>query len=125
MSKKTKRSAAKLEIDRWTIAILTAVVLAIVVPALVIWRRSARLERVRRAYDSVKIGDSRDAVAVAMGEPYKATECGPAPSADRKVEEEFRSKCAQQYRFLVLRTVYTISFDRNGNVIAKSDGAYP
>ena len=122
--KKPEKPVAKIEFDRFTVIAFTAIALAILVPGLVIWQRSARFERVKSAYDGIKVGDARETVTVAMGEPYTVGECKFAAVAHQKMEEELRSKCAQQYIFIVLRSVYTISFDRNGSVIAKSDAPY-
>jgi hypothetical protein len=122
--KRPQKPVPKIEFNRFTVIIFAAIALTLLVPGLVIWQRSARFERVKRAYDGIKLGDSREAVTVAMGEPYTSADCKFAPVAHQKMEEELRSKCAQQYTFIVLRSVYTISFDRNGSVIAKSDAPY-
>jgi hypothetical protein len=89
------------------------------------WSRRQRTERLERGYVGIKIGDSRDAVIAAMGQPHTVADCPSTPFADPKMEAEFRSKCYQQYRYILLVKVYTISFDRTGTVINKSDVVSP
>lgn len=89
------------------------------------WSRRQRNERLERGFAAIQIGDSRDAVVAAMGQPHSVEDCSFTPFSDPKLEAEFRSKCFQQYRYVVLMKVYTISFDRNRTVIAKSDVVSP
>lgn len=84
------------------------------------WSRHQKIERFRRAYEAVKVGDSREAVVTAMGEPQSVTDCPEGPFSDKKKEAEFRSKCFQQYKYVKWMAVYTISFDRSGAVFNKS-----
>ena len=87
--------------------------------------RNQRIERYRRAYAEIKLGDSRDAVIGGLGKPDEVTGCPYTPFADPKEETEFRSKCFQQYRYVLLMREYKISFDRNGAVIGKSASVSP
>lgn len=108
------------------IVVILALVLATIAYLVFITRsRNQRIERFRRAYEEIKVGDSRDAVVVAMGDPDEITGCPDTPFADRKRQAEFRSKCFQQYQYGVLMREYTISFDRNGTVINKSTAVSP
>ena len=84
------------------------------------WSRHQKIERFRRAYEAIKVGDSREAVVTEMGEPDAVTDCPEVPFSDKKKEAEFRSKCFQQYKYVRLMAVYTISFDRSGTVFNKS-----
>jgi hypothetical protein len=77
------------------------------------------------AYTAIKVGDSREAVVTAMGEPQAVTDCSYTPFADKKLEAEFRSKCVQEYEYVEFMARYTISFDRNGAVIHKSKAVSP
>ncbi len=104
------------------LALLVAVILYLVSSA---WSRRQRNERYERAFAAIKTGDSRDAVVAAMGNPHAVEDCPYTPFADKKMEAEFRSKCFQQYRYILLMKVYTISFDRTGTVINKSDVVSP
>ena len=85
-----------------------------------IWSRRQMTERYERGFATIQTGDSRDAVVAAMGEPHSVADCPFTPFADPKMEAEFRSKCFQQYRYVVFMKVYTISFDRTGAVIHKT-----
>jgi hypothetical protein len=87
--------------------------------------RSQRIQRYRHAYNGIKVGDLRDAVVAAMGEPQKVTSCPYTPFADPKQEAEFRSRCFQQYRYEFFMREYTISLDRNGVVIGKGTAVSP
>jgi hypothetical protein len=108
------------------IVVILAVALATIVYLVFITRsRNERFERFRRAYAEIKVGDSRNAVLVAMGEPHEVTDCPYTPFSDPKREAEFRSKCFQQYRYGLFMREYTISFDRNGTVINKSTAVSP
>lgn len=86
--------------------------------------RNQRIERYR-AYAEIKLGDSRDTVIGGLGKPDEVTGCPYTPFADPKEETEFRSKCFQQYRYVLLMREYKISFDRNGAVIGKSASVSP
>ena len=116
------KKKAQLMIIVLIIAIGIAAILCFV---LITWSRRQRIERYRRAYAEIKVGDSRDAVVAAMGEPHEVTDCPFTPFADPKLEAEFRSKCFQQYQYGELMVIYTISFDRNGAVINKSSVVSP
>ncbi|HEU4509679.1 MAG TPA: hypothetical protein VFR78_15670 [Pyrinomonadaceae bacterium] len=89
------------------------------------WSRRQRTERLDNGFAAIKAGDSRDAVVAAMGKPHSVEECPFTPFSDKKMEAEFRSKCSQQYKYVVFMKVYTISFDRDGTVIHKSDVVSP
>lgn len=89
------------------------------------WSRRQRTERYERGFQAIQIGDSRDAVVAAMGEPHSAEDCSSTPFADPGMGAEFRAKCFQQYRYVLLMKVYTISFDRNGAVINKTSAVSP
>ena len=89
------------------------------------WSRRQRNERFERGFTAIKTGDSRDAVVAAMGNPHAVEDCPTTPFSDKKMEAEFRSKCFQQYRYVLLMKVYTISFDRTGTVIYKSSVVSP
>ena len=86
---------------------------------------SLRTAAYERAYTAIRVGDSRDAVVAAMGEPQAVTDCSYNPFSDKKLEAEFRSKCFQQYEYVQLMARYTISFDGNGTVINKSTAVSP
>lgn len=108
------------------IVLILAVVLGAMVYLVFVTRsRSERIERLHRAYEGIKVGDSRDAVVAAMGKPDEVTGCPYTPFADPKREAEFRAKCFQQYRYGLLMREYTISFDRDGTVINKSTAVSP
>ena len=85
-------------------------------------RRSGSYER---AYTAIRVGDSRQAVVAAMGEPQMVKNCSYTPFSDEKLEAEFRSKCFQEYEYVELMARYTIAFDRNGAVIHKSMAVSP
>jgi len=89
------------------------------------WSRHQKIERFRRAYEAIKVGDSREAVVTEMGEPEAVTYCPEGPFADKKKEAEFRSKCFQQYEYVRWMAIYTISFDRSGAVFDKSKSVSP
>ena len=89
------------------------------------WSQRQRNERFERGFAAIKTGDSRDAVVAAMGNPHAVEDCPFTPFSDKKMEAEFRSKCFQQYRYVLLMKVYTISFDRTGTVIYKSSVVSP
>ena|SRR6266851_3826872 len=91
----------------------------------VIRSRRQRIDKYDRAYEGLKIGDSRAVVVSAMGEPHEVTGCPYTPFADPKEEAEFRSKCFQEYEYVELMVRYTISFDRSGAVIYKSKAVSP
>jgi preprotein translocase subunit YajC len=86
---------------------------------------SRRMGDYQRAYTAITVGDSREEVVAAMGEPQAVTDCSATPFADKKLEAEFRSKCFQQYEYVQLMARYTISFDGNGTVINKSKAVSP
>jgi hypothetical protein len=104
------------------LALAVAVILYLVSSS---WSRRQRTERLERGYVAIKLGDSRDAVIAAMGQPHDVADCPYTPFSDQKMEEEFRLKCFQQYRYIVLMKVYTISLDRTGTVINKTDVVSP
>jgi hypothetical protein len=104
------------------LALLVAVILYLVS---VTWSPRQRNERYERGFAAIKTGDSRDAVVAAMGNPHAVEDCPFTPFADKKMEAEFRSKCSQQYRYILLMKVYTISFDRTGAVINKTSVVSP
>ena len=89
------------------------------------WSRRQRNERFERGFAAINAGDSREAVVAAMGNPHAVEDCPYTPFTDKKIEAEFRSKCFQQYRYVLLMKVYTISFDRTGTVINKSSVVSP
>ena len=105
--------------------ILALVVTVILYAASTEWSRRQRNARLERGYAAIQAGDSRDAVVAAMGGPNRVEDCPFTPFADPKMEAEFRAKCFQQYRYVVLMKVYTISFDRSGAVIHKSSVVSP
>jgi hypothetical protein len=108
------------------IAVIVALALATIVYLVFMIRsRNQRIERYRRAYAQIKVGDSRNEVVTAMGEPHQVGDCPSTPFADPKLEAEFRSKCFQQFLYFSLMARYTISFDRNGAVINKSTAVSP
>ena len=86
---------------------------------------SRRMGDYDRAYTAITVGDSREEVVAAMGEPQAVTDCSYTPFADKKLDAEFRSKCFQQYEYVELMARYTISFDRNGMVFNKSTAVSP
>lgn len=104
------------------LALVVAVILYLVSST---WSRRQRNERYERGFAAIKAGDSRDAVIAAMGQPHAVEDCPFTPFADKKLEAEFRSRCSQQYRYILFMKVYTISFDRTGTVIDKSDVVSP
>ena len=113
----------------------TALVLTIVLLALALGTslclifisrsRNERAQAYLRAYEGIKVGDSRDAVVAAMGKPHQVTGCPYTSFDDPKRDAEFRSKCFQQYQYGFFMREYTISFDRNGTVINKSTAVSP
>ena len=108
------------------LVVITALALAMIVCLVFIARaRSERNQRYLRAYEEIKVGNSRDTVVAGMGEPHKVTDCPYTPFSDPKREAEFRAQCFQQYRYIFLMREYTISFDRNGAVIGKSTAVSP
>ena len=108
-----------------TIVILVLAVAAIVYLVFVMRGRDRGIERYRRAYAEIKIGDSRGAVVAAMGKPSEVTNCPYTPFNDPKQEAEFRAKCFQRYRYIYFLEEYTVSFDQNGAVIGKSTAVSP
>lgn len=86
------------------------------------WRSMGYYER---AYAAIKVGDSRDTVVAAMGEPQAVRDCSNTPFSDKQLEAEFRSKCFQQYEYVELMARYTISFDQTGAIIHKSKVVSP
>ena len=109
-------------VKRTQVLIVVTLALAGIIGYLVFlsWSRHQKIERFRRAYEAIKVGDSREAVVSGMGEPEAVTDCPEVPFSDKKKEAEFRSKCFQQYKYVRLMAVYTISFDRSGAVFNKS-----
>src|SRR5262249_43038897 len=108
------------------IAIILALALATIGYLVFLTRsRNQRIEKFHRAYEQIKVRDSRDAVVAAMGAPHSVRGCPYTPFTDTKKEAEFRSKCFQQYRYVFFLAEYTISFDREGMVINKSDAVSP
>ncbi len=105
------------------IIILGLAVAAMLYFAFQSWSR--RMGSYDRAYTAVKVGDSRETVVAAMGEPRAITNCSYTQFSDKKLEAEFRSKCFQEYEYVELMARYTISFDRNGAVIHKSMAVSP
>src|SRR6476620_3021275 len=80
------------------------------------WFRHQENERFRRAYEAIKVGDSRETVVTEMGKPEAVTDCPEGPFSDKKLEAEFHFKCVQQYKYVRWMAIYTISFDRSGSV---------
>ena len=108
------------------IVVILALAVATIMYLVFITRsRNENIERYRRAYAEIKVGDSRDAVVAAMGKPSQVTECPYTPFDDPKREAEFQSKCYQQYRYILMMREYIFSFDRNGALIGKSDAVSP
>jgi hypothetical protein len=111
---------------RILIVVILGLALATIMYLVFITRsRNQRIERYRRAYAEIKVGDSREAVTAAMGEPQAVTDCSYTPFSDKKLEAEFRSKCFQKCEYVEFMVRYTISFDRNGAVIYKSKAVSP
>ena len=84
------------------------------------WSRHQQIERFRRRYEAIKLGDSREAVLTEMGAPEAITDCPQRPFSDKQKEAEFQSKCFRQFKYVRWMAVYTISFDRSGAVFNKS-----
>jgi hypothetical protein len=82
------------------------------------------MEKFNRAYEAIKVGDSRNTVVAALGQPQEITNC-PSYASVPKVDEEFRSKCFQQYEYISFMARRTIYFDRNGVVIHKTVAVSP
>jgi hypothetical protein len=104
------------------LALISAAILYLV---LVTWSRYRKVERFTRAYEAIKIGDSREVVVAALGEPQSVTDCTKIAFSDQKREADFRAKCSQRYEYVSLMARYTISFDRNGAVFNKSEMVSP
>lgn len=62
------------EKTRLTVGVLLIVILALALAAVVYLgfrSRSQRIEKYHRAYEEIKVGDSRDVAVRAMGEPHE------------------------------------------------------
>jgi septation ring formation regulator EzrA len=70
------------------VVILALVLMTIVYLVLMTRSRSQRIERYRRAYAEIKLGDTRDVIG-GMGKPYEVTGCSYTPFADPNEEAEF------------------------------------
>jgi hypothetical protein len=88
-----------------------------------IWPR--KIDTYDRAYTAIRVGDSREEIVTAMGEPQTVTDCSNTPFSDKKLEAEYRSKCFQEYEYVELMARYKISFDQEGTVIHKSKAVSP
>jgi hypothetical protein len=110
----------KLKRAQLVVVILAVATAAILYCVYLAWSRNQKIERFRRAYETVRVGDWREAVVAAMGEPQAVTDCPGGPFSDKEKEAEFRSKCFQQFEYVRWMAIYTISFDRNGAVFNKS-----
>jgi hypothetical protein len=111
----------------WLVTIILAISIGITAVLYLVFitkARKQRFEKFARAYDAIKIGDSRDAVVAALGEPNEVTKC-PSYAGVPKMEKEFQSKCFQQYEYFSFMAQRTIYFDRNGAVIHKSMAVSP
>ena len=111
----------------WLVIIILAIAIGITAAlylVLITWSRKQSIEKFDRAYEAIKVGDPRDAVVAALGEPQKVTNCPPYAGVP-KMEAEFRSKCFQQYEYFSFMARRTIYFDRNGAVIGKSTAVSP
>jgi hypothetical protein len=107
-------------------AIIVTLVLVVAVTLYFVLRSWSRSRAsYDHAYEGIKVGDSRDVVVAAMGKPQAMTDCSYTPFSDKKLENEFRSKCFQEYEYVELMARYTISFDRNGAVINKTKAVSP
>jgi hypothetical protein len=84
-----------------------------------------RVERYDFGYSQIKVGDSKQSVTSLMGEPARVGRCGYTPFNDKKAEEQFRAKCAEQYTYEILLQDYVISFDKDGTVVGKSSATSP
>ena len=108
--------------------VLIIITLALAIAAIlyfVINSRARKMGSYDHAYTAIKVGDPREVVVAAMGEPRAVTDCSYASFSDKKLEAEFRAKCFQEYEYVEFMARYTISFDRNGAVIYKSKAVSP
>jgi hypothetical protein len=99
---------------------ITATVYLVVIT----WARRQSSENFDRAYEAIKVGDSRDAVVAALGKPDEVTNC-PTYAGAPKMNAEFRTKCFQQYEYFSFMARRTIYFDQNGVVINKTIAVSP
>jgi hypothetical protein len=106
------------------IAVLLAIAGLVYFVSVTLSRRQ-RIEKYNRAYNAIKVGDSRSLVVSTMGEPQSVTKCEYTPFSDEKAEDEFREKCVEQYKYIVLMKDYIISFDTHGAVVGKSTAVSP
>lgn len=107
------------------IVILMVVAVAI---AFVAWRVFLYRETVRKydlGYPQINLGDSKQVVLRLMGDPTKITDCQYAAFPDKKIEDEYRTKCKEQYRYEVFFKDYIISFDKQETVLAKNSAVSP
>lgn len=110
----------------WVVTIILVIIgiTATLYLVFITWSRKQSIEKFNRAYEAIKVGDSRDAVVAALGKPQEVTSCPPYTGVP-KMEAEFRSKCFQQYEYISLMARRTVYFDRNGAVIGKSTAVSP
>lgn len=111
----------------WLVAtvVMIAILLISSLAVGVIWSRKEKGERFNRAYEEIKVGDSRQVVVAALGEPSKITVCSYTPFNDPKKEAEFRAKCFQQFDYSSFMGRRSIYFDQSGLVIAKTSAVSP
>jgi len=86
--------------------------------------RQQRIEQFNHAYEAIRVGDSRESVVAALGQPHKITNC-PSYSGLPKMDAEFQSKCFQEFEYISFMARHTIYFDRNGVVIHKTIAVSP
>lgn len=104
---------------------LALIAAAVLYFAFLTWSRYRKIERFTRAYEAIRVGDSREAVLAGLGEPQSVTDCTNIAFSDPKKEAEFRARCIQRYEYVSLMARYMISFDRNGAVFDKSEMVSP
>jgi len=86
--------------------------------------RQQRIDQFNRAYEAIKVGDSRDTVVAALGKPHTITNC-PSYNGLPKMDTEFQAKCFQEFEYVSFMARHTIYFDRNGVVIHKTIAVSP
>ena len=81
-----------------------------------------RVQRIReRAYQQIKVDDSKGRVLSLMGQPDEVETCRTVSSSkDTAQDKDYQRNCFEQYWYYSLMSPYVISFDKDGRVISKA-----
>jgi hypothetical protein len=98
--------------------ILGFAVAALVIGLLAVFLiRPSPRERYKRAYSTINIGDSKQSMITAFGQPSEITDCYSYQHTER--DETLRAKCVEEYWYKAALEEWVFVLDRNGVVIAK------